>query len=274
MLAVAQSSDVVGSSAEALYTNTTLEMSTIQRGDKKIGDKCEKNTDCGFDGAVCAGEKKSTCQCLQELPASNHLDKCGKPAAINESCFFNEQCEMSNYMSECREGHCVCRFEMTPFTKKDGSIECSVKNEPTGPTTYTDPAMIGVLVGMALMFIILCVVLRLFSKARWRENRTIFNTPNPRLMNVSLLRESKLLHGAERRGSRASVRGPSRQPSIASLRPQSPQSLGSRPGSRASSNASATSKSKESPTKEATPNSTAVPNHTQSVTVEVQEPKM
>jgi hypothetical protein len=63
-------------------------------------------------------------------------------------------------------------------------------------------------------------------RARWRENRTIFNTPNPRLMNVSLLRESKLLHGAERRGSRASVRGPSRQPSIASLRPQSPQSAG------------------------------------------------
>ena len=50
--------------------------------------------------------------------------------------------------------------------------------------------------------------------------------PNPRLMNVSLLRDSKLLHGPERRGSRASVRGPSRQPSIASLRPQSPQSLG------------------------------------------------
>ena len=63
-------------------------------------------------------------------------------------------------------------------------------------------------------------------RARWRENRTIFNTPNPRLMNVSLLRDSKLLHGPERRGSRASVRGPSRQPSIASLRPQSPQSLG------------------------------------------------
>jgi len=40
----------------------------------------------------------------------------------------------------------------------------TVKNEPTGSTTYTDPAMIGVLVGMALMFIILCVVLRLFSK--------------------------------------------------------------------------------------------------------------
>lgn len=61
-----------------------------------------------------------------------------------------------------------------------------------------------------------------FPSARWVENRTIFNTPNPRLMNVSLLRESKLLHGQERRGSKMSVRMPSRQPSMASLRPHSP----------------------------------------------------
>jgi len=46
-------------------------------------------------------------------------------------------------------------------------------------------------------------------------------------MNVSLLRDSKLLHGQERRGSRMSVRAPSRQPSMASLRPHSPNpSLG------------------------------------------------
>lgn len=46
-------------------------------------------------------------------------------------------------------------------------------------------------------------------------------------MNVSLLRESKLLHGQERRGSKMSVRMPSRQPSMASLRPTSPNpSLG------------------------------------------------
>lgn len=41
-------------------------------------------------------------------------------------------------------------------------------------------------------------------------------------MNVSLLRDNKLLHGGERRGSRMSVRMPSRQPSMASLRPHSP----------------------------------------------------
>uniref|UniRef100_A0A182UZW5 Transmembrane protein n=1 Tax=Anopheles merus TaxID=30066 RepID=A0A182UZW5_ANOME len=37
-------------------------------------------------------------------------------------------------------------------------------NKPIEPEKYIDPAMIGVLVAMAVMFIIICVVLRLFSK--------------------------------------------------------------------------------------------------------------
>uniref|UniRef100_A0A182UF94 Uncharacterized protein n=1 Tax=Anopheles melas TaxID=34690 RepID=A0A182UF94_9DIPT len=110
-------------------------------------------------------------------------------------------------------------------------------------------------------------------KARWRENRTIFNTPNPRLMNVSLLRDNKLLHGQERRGSRMSVRLPSRQPSMASLRPHSPNaSIGSRRGSRGSSNASATStKSNRSANHHIKDNGTTHPN--ESVTVEIAEIK-
>ena len=34
----------------------------------------------------------------------------------------------------------------------------------------------------------------LFSRAQFQENRSIFNTPNPRLMNVSLLKDSKSYH--------------------------------------------------------------------------------
>lgn len=67
----------------------------------------------------------------------------------------------------------------------------------------------------------------MLCSARWHETRTIFNTPNPRLMNVSLLRDNKLMHSQERRGSRMSMRMPSRQPSMVSLRPHSPNpSLG------------------------------------------------
>ncbi|KAH8338405.1 hypothetical protein KR059_002670 [Drosophila kikkawai] len=205
---------------------TTPEFDYASRGQKKFGDKCENTLECGFPGSICDPKKKS-CQCTEDLPVTNHIDKCGKEAAVNESCFFNEQCEMRYFQTECRDGRCVCRFEMSPIWAKDGSVECKGRQDKRGPETYIDPAMIGVLVGMALMFVIICVVLRLFSQARWRENRTIFNTPNPRLMNVSLLRDSKLLHGQERRGSRMSVRAPSRQPSMASLRPHSPNpSLG------------------------------------------------
>jgi hypothetical protein len=62
------------------YNSNSLSVSTatVQRGDKKIGDKCNETKECGFDGAVCSGDKKSTCQCIPELPASNHIDKCGK----------------------------------------------------------------------------------------------------------------------------------------------------------------------------------------------------
>eukprot|EP00099_Drosophila_melanogaster_P002205 NP_001097962.1 julius seizure, isoform B [Drosophila melanogaster] len=219
---------------------TTPEFDYASRGQKKFGDKCDNTLECGFPGSICDPKKKS-CQCTEDLPVTNHYDKCGKEAAVNESCFFNEQCEMRYFQTECRDGRCICRFEMSPIWGKDGSVECKGRQDKRGPETYIDPAMIGVLVGMALMFVIICVVLRLFSQARWRENRTIFNTPNPRLMNVSLLRDSKLLHGQERRGSRMSVRAPSRQPSMASLRPHSPNpSLGSHSESHGS-NASAAS---------------------------------
>jgi hypothetical protein len=52
-------------------------------------------------------------------------------------------------------------------------------------------------------------------------------------MNVSLLRDNKLLHGGERRGSRMSVRVPSRQPSMASLRPHSPNASIGKQGTQA-----------------------------------------
>ncbi|XP_044577390.1 uncharacterized protein LOC123260380 isoform X2 [Cotesia glomerata] len=226
---------------------TTLE-AVPDRGVKKFGDECKEDRECGFDGSFCDPRSKR-CYCREEYPVTNHIDKCGIPANVNESCFFTEQCEEKVSQTECRDGRCICIFEKIPVLQPGGVFECIAEVKEEENLRYTDPAMIGILVAMALMFIIICVVLRLFSKARWRENRTIFNTPNARLMNVSLLRDNnKLLHAQERRGSRASQRGPSRQPSMASLRAHSPNGsqqgakntqrvnrTGSRRGSRGSS---------------------------------------
>ena len=48
------------------------------------------------------------------------------------------------------------------------------------------------------------VFLLLHCRAQFAENRSIFNTPNPRLMNVSLLKESKLFSSASDRKKRSS----------------------------------------------------------------------
>lgn len=50
--------------------------------------------------------------------------QCNTESSVNESCFFNEQCEAFNFQTECRDGKCICRFEMSPIVNKDGTIEC------------------------------------------------------------------------------------------------------------------------------------------------------
>ncbi|XP_015188732.1 PREDICTED: uncharacterized protein LOC107072923 isoform X1 [Polistes dominula] len=263
----------------------------FDRGNKKYSDSCVSDRECGFNGSYCE-PKKNICTCREEFKITNHIDKCGNPVNVNESCFFHEQCEARVSQTECRDNRCICIFEKIPVTQPDGAIVCIAENKEPPSLQYVDPAMIGVLVGMALMFVIICVVLRLFSKARWRENRTIFNTPNARLMNVSLLRDNKLLHTQERRGSRASVRVPSRQPSMVSLRAHSPNAsqgakhtqhsqhrvsrsrTGSRRGSRGSSgNASAVSTKSNNKSPPSNPQNNVTDPVLENVTVEILEPK-
>lgn len=52
-----------------------------RRGTKKFGDKCESTDDCSFQGSICDSKKKS-CQCIEELKATNHIDKCGRGNVI------------------------------------------------------------------------------------------------------------------------------------------------------------------------------------------------
>ncbi|XP_064099366.1 uncharacterized protein LOC135210391 [Macrobrachium nipponense] len=140
-------------------------------------------------------------------------------AKLDTGCNFDSECDAADQYSYCGpENRCVCKDGYIMEEYPNVGFSCVTKNPSQGPG-QVDPAMIGVLVGLALMFVIICVVLRLFSKARFRENRSIFNTPNPRLMNASLFKDSKLLSPArgERRGSRASVRAPSRAASVTSV---------------------------------------------------------
>jgi hypothetical protein len=140
--------------------------SDVDKTKKKnlFGDKCHSNDDCEFEGSVCElhGNGNGKCQCKPGLPVTNHIDKCGKAVPVNESCFFNEQCETLTPQTECRDGACTCIFEKQPVTK-DGRTECVVVDNAVPSNRDIDPTMIWILVAMFLMFITICVVLRLFS---------------------------------------------------------------------------------------------------------------
>lgn len=76
--------------------------------------------------------------------------------------------------------------------KKTRCIEAIASTLDMSVGSYVDPTLFGIMGGLALMFIVMIVVLRLFAKAQFQDNRTIFNTPNARLMNASVMKERAL----------------------------------------------------------------------------------
>ncbi|KAF2365620.1 EB domain [Trinorchestia longiramus] len=184
---------------------------------------CTDNQQCSeVQDAICGDD--GTCICPTPSPVYiADISGCLKGAALNTSCEYDEQClYMEELYGRCgAKKICTCVQGYEVKMHPNVGINCVEHSSSVNPV---DPTMIGVLVGLALMFVIICVVLRLFSKARFRENRSIFNTPNPRLMNASMFKDSKLLSPSrgDRRGSRASVRAPSRTASLASVNATSP----------------------------------------------------
>ncbi|XP_071535758.1 uncharacterized protein jus isoform X1 [Panulirus ornatus] len=199
---------------------------TAGSGDDVQGSESPRDIEIPCTGTgpdECAAIVNSECnRNICECPVSHPIldidhSYCVKEAKLNTKCNFSSECEAADEYSYCSQTSvCVCRDNYYMEELPDIGFNCITETDGPGAV---DPAMIGVLAGLALMFVIICVVLRLFSKARFRENRSIFNTPNPRLMNASLFKDSKLLSPArgDRRGSRASVRVPSRAPSVTSV---------------------------------------------------------
>lgn len=68
--------------------------------------------------------EKSTSSCNSHSFMVFHTFFISSAAAVNESCYFNEQCEEALQETECRDGRCICRFEKTAIVRNDRSIEC------------------------------------------------------------------------------------------------------------------------------------------------------
>jgi len=89
---------------------------------------------------------------------------------------------------------CKCNPIYAPDPTSSGHqtrcIEADSKSLDMSVGSYVDPTLFGIMGGLALMFIAMCVVLQIFAKAQFQENRSIFNTPNARIANASVMKGS------------------------------------------------------------------------------------
>ncbi|XP_059084493.1 uncharacterized protein LOC131881601 isoform X1 [Tigriopus californicus] len=173
---------------------------------------CKNETDCqNVEGAYC-DQGTHLCTCKPDFMVTD-THNCYRESNYEEFCRMDIQCQRTDENMRCNLDLNLCqcqpRFEAKAVPSGGGRkskskcVESENKMDSTG--AYYDPALFGIMGGLALMFIVICVVLQMFAKAQFRENRTIFNTPNPRLMNVSLMKDSKLFGATPRKTSGGSL---------------------------------------------------------------------
>ncbi|KAF0312992.1 hypothetical protein FJT64_016389 [Amphibalanus amphitrite] len=169
-----------------------------------LGSTCAVDLDCDpIAEAVCLN---TTCQCPTSHPIANG-NECLPVSGLDGYCTVNAQCKPHINKAQCSSNNkCVCIAKHKMHKYNDGTRLCipTAEHIAEAKKTPVDPVMIAILVSLVLMFLIICIVLQLFSKARFRQNRTILNSANPRLMNSSFLKGSTKLGSAGGRGRRAS----------------------------------------------------------------------
>ncbi|XP_076336265.1 uncharacterized protein LOC143239239 isoform X2 [Tachypleus tridentatus] len=118
---------------------------------------------------------------------------------LGQECTITQQCELDNRHSHCLNDICTCKegfFHVQDINGtvclKGSFVDVETATETLGePTTDVQMKMIPIIVALGVMFVGICVAMHLFSKARFRDHRTIFNSPHPRLMHIKVSRSQK-----------------------------------------------------------------------------------
>ncbi|VEN53777.1 unnamed protein product [Callosobruchus maculatus] len=81
---------------------------------------------------------------------------------FGDKCTQSIECGFGGSICDSLSRTCICNASV-PVTNHLDKCGTLIQTSYT-PERYIDPTMIGILVAMFLMFITICVVLRLFSK--------------------------------------------------------------------------------------------------------------
>ncbi|XP_046655464.1 uncharacterized protein LOC124349024 isoform X1 [Daphnia pulicaria] len=145
-----------------------------------VGDFCDDADQCnsGLPHTVC-NAMTQRCECDSDFPIIVDNSICVPPLKLGEDCLYDQSCQYYDRNSVCAlsdQGtahECRCRAAFRPSITLESISQTSLcLPEPHGPWLKSDvPTVIGLGVGMSIFMALTCLVLRLFSRARFAQDQ-------------------------------------------------------------------------------------------------------
>ncbi|XP_037790803.1 uncharacterized protein LOC119586172 isoform X5 [Penaeus monodon] len=214
------------------------------KGTGGFGDPCVDS--CNPDTHTICDNKTKTCKCDRHHPVPINGEYCVKPALLGKPCIHEDQCQYHDVHTICIEydvnyTECKCRdkYEVKVIEGLPISDLCFPSLEALKADV---PTLLGLGLGMSVLSALICLVLKIFARARFvRPRRYADARINPPLTVSETYAAFALAANASTSSSPARDRhhslrstksaSSSRRPSYSSLHPH-------RPGTRRSSQAS------------------------------------
>ncbi|XP_049525385.1 uncharacterized protein LOC119456853 [Dermacentor silvarum] len=128
-----------------------------------IGDPCKQTCSSVLHHVFC-NHTSRRCECRPEHPVNINNRQCVKASSLGSHCAYHEVCVYYVAHSSCQSNKCRCIDGHEPDTE---SKKCTPKRAPAVLDGTELTTMVSVIVALLLFMALFCLVLRLFSKARF-----------------------------------------------------------------------------------------------------------
>ncbi|XP_045613025.1 uncharacterized protein [Procambarus clarkii] len=219
--------------------------SPLKKGTGGLGDPCEDR--CGRGTHTTCDNKTRLCKCDKDHPVEIDHQYCAKPVLLGNPCIHHDQCMYHEIHAVCQEysinfTECQCRnnYEVRVIQGLAIPKICVPDLDSLKPDV---PTLLGLGLGMSVLSALICLVLKIFARARFvRPRRYADAHINPPLTVSETYAAFALAANASTssspaRGRNHSLRSSTKSAS-SSRRPSYSSLQGIRPGTRRSSQAS------------------------------------
>ncbi|KAL3196649.1 hypothetical protein MRX96_015419 [Rhipicephalus microplus] len=132
-----------------------------------IGDPCKQTCSSVLDHVFC-NHTSRRCECRPEYPVNINNRQCVRASSLGNYCAYHEVCVYSVARSSCQNNRCNCVEGHEPDAD---AKKCTPKRAPSIFDGAELTTMVSVIVALMLFMALFCLVLRLFSKARFGPSR-------------------------------------------------------------------------------------------------------